>query len=199
MRLYDYKGRQLPQKRKGHTVPVSVCAWLALWVGVVTFSAGYFTGRPAKPSEITLTGGGVTFSPVGTISIDTEATGFSQEFDVDDPVIEAVFDESLRAWSRALGRTIERPRLLRGYPGIICGPIAFACASRWTNTIRLVNIPEHVHLRNILMHEIGHVLGVPHIEGDALMNAEYKDDGKLLSKPTASAVALARLAQAGVR
>jgi hypothetical protein len=40
------------------------------------------------------------------------------------------------------------------------------------------------------MHEIGHLLGVPHIEGDALMNPSYA--GKV-GAPTPDAVALAKL------
>jgi hypothetical protein len=43
--------------------------------------------------------------------------------------------------------------------------------------------------KTILMHEIGHLIGVPHIEGDKLMNSKYL--GKV-DKLTPFAIALAR-------
>ena len=41
----------------------------------------------------------------------------------------------------------------------------------------------------IMMREVGHLLGVPHIQDDPLMNPSYQDD---LAEPTPAALALAK-------
>ena len=72
-----------------------------------------------------------------------------------------------------------------------------ACADMKKNRIILVSQTAYhdMHLKaddlkTIMMHEVGHLLGVPHIEGDPLMEQAY--NGKPLSKPTPFAVAIAR-------
>lgn len=82
------------------------------------------------------------------------------------------------------------PFKLVARPGY-CGPsISIACADMTTQTIFISNDNEPVDRTTIMMHEIGHLLGVPHIEGDALMDAKYQY--KALDGPTDKAVAIAK-------
>lgn len=74
-----------------------------------------------------------------------------------------------------------------------CGPKAIACASSSGRTIFVSKEREDVDRTTLMMHEIGHILGVPHIEGDPLMDAAYQ--GIPLDAPTATAVAIARVRQ----
>lgn len=71
-----------------------------------------------------------------------------------------------------------------------CLPVAIACSALANSTIYVSKIREDVDRTTIMMHEVGHLLGVPHIQGDVLMDAEYQ--GEPLDAPTPAAVALAK-------
>ncbi len=70
-----------------------------------------------------------------------------------------------------------------------CGPDAIACADRNTNTIYVASPREDVDRTTVMMHEIGHLLGVPHIEGDELMDKAYQ--AKPLEIPSINAISIA--------
>lgn len=100
---------------------------------------------------------------------------------------------AMDAWSRALGPQyhISRPRLIIGGDGacdtendsIACSYADRIVIDHWSGQDKVT----------VMMHEIGHTLGVPHIAGDALMNAVLME--KPVKFPTPDAIALAKLHQ----
>lgn len=74
-----------------------------------------------------------------------------------------------------------------------CGPEAIACASETKKTIWVANDGDGIDRTSVMLHEVAHILGVPHIEGDKLMDAKYSG---LVEEPTEAAVALAKLSAA---
>jgi hypothetical protein len=90
-------------------------------------------------------------------------------------------------WSAALGRPPLSFSLIANPDG--CGPDAIACAAETTQTVWIAKDGADVDRTTIMMHEIGHLLGVPHIEDDPLMNPAYKG---LLDVPSPVAVAVAK-------
>ncbi len=77
-----------------------------------------------------------------------------------------------------------------------CSGTAIACASISEQCIYVAKAGDDVDRTTIMLHEIGHLIGVPHIEGDELMDATYKT-GTVLNKPSADALAIARAKWAG--
>lgn len=112
------------------------------------------------------------------------------------PAHRADLDWAMRAWERALGVRlwIPRPQLrLGGYGACDVDASAIACAVTNKGIIVFPDIPDDrkgYDYRTILLHEIGHLLGVPHIEDDPLMNGTYTVK---LDRPSVAAVALAGL------
>ena len=90
-------------------------------------------------------------------------------------------------WADA-GLVVPEFRMIAGEGN--CGPKAIACCDVGMKTIFLQQDGDGVDRTTIMMHEIGHLLGVPHIEGDPLMDKIYS--GKALSKPTDFAVSIAK-------
>ncbi len=72
-----------------------------------------------------------------------------------------------------------------------CAPDAIACADAATRTIYVAQSGDGIDRTTVMMHEIGHLLGVRHIDGDKLMDANYQ--GAALEYPTVEAVALATI------
>ena len=97
---------------------------------------------------------------------------------------------AVAAWRAELpGHTIAFPQLELGRCD---GSFPIACADRLHNRITVATATRNMDLTTILMHEIGHLLGVPHIIGDPLMDPT--ETGVKLARPTDAAVALAKLA-----
>lgn len=106
---------------------------------------------------------------------------------------QAALASAVRAWKTAL--VVQdlgiRPVLISGDRGSCSEDLdATACVVHGRQDIVLDGFDPTVDYRTIFMHEIGHLLGVPHIEGDPTMNPNYL--GKM-SVPSRAAVALARL------
>lgn len=105
-------------------------------------------------------------------------------------------DSAVRAWHSALGREIRKPKLLRYSsidPAETCNSgDAIACVNVAKNFIFVTSTleDEAIDPRTVMMHEIGHLLGVPHIDGDQLMNRAYLG---MVPWPTDAAIALANL------
>lgn len=92
-------------------------------------------------------------------------------------------------WEKALAHKIRRPRLFLAEHS--CGTASvMACASEDSYEIRITSNLYEADEDTVLLHELGHLLGVPHIEGDDLMNAMYT---KKVTAPTPMAVAIAKL------
>jgi hypothetical protein len=68
---------------------------------------------------------------------------------------------------------------------------ASACAFPESNRIVIVDLSQG-RASTVMMHEMGHLLGVPHIFGDSLMDPMYHGP---VDKPSPAAVALAKLAE----
>jgi hypothetical protein len=129
-----------------------------------------------------------TWGYIGTIQV--EIRGDTQWRDVDALVYQglerlkaksqpSVSDSRLSAasseWSKALGRTVKVPILHYG-SCVTLSIFTVACADRRRNMIT-VEDRNFEDLHTVYLHELGHILGVSHIKGDALMDSEY-------SKPT---------------
>lgn len=99
-------------------------------------------------------------------------------------------DRALMAWRGELPKSVKltRPRLLEGTPVTCESHDAIACADLRNYQIVIAARKCDCDMDTILMHEVGHLLGVPHIEADPLMNPSYS--GKL-ERPSEQAVALA--------
>lgn len=66
---------------------------------------------------------------------------------------------------------------------------AIACASAESQTVWVSQVGADVDRTTIMMHEIGHLLGIPHIEDDPLMAPNYQG---LLDRPSPQAIAIAK-------
>lgn len=105
-------------------------------------------------------------------------------------------DRALAAWRGALPASfiVSKPGLYRG-SNYYCDSdrITLACADLKDYQIVIsgsANVLADYDMDTILMHEIAHLLGVPHIEADALMNESYMQK---LTAPSDQAVTLALL------
>jgi hypothetical protein len=104
-------------------------------------------------------------------------------------------NRAITAWIGVLSKRYENPtisfHLIADASG--CGPKAIACADSATSTIYVCQHGDNVDRTTVMMHEIGHLLGVPHITDDKLMEP-IAEPNLVLEEPTEAAVALAFIA-----
>jgi len=113
------------------------------------------------------------------------------------PAHRRALNSALLAWRSILGPLGISPKLMEGGVGSCdLDGNGMACVVSGNGNIFIDHIDTDVDLRSVMMHEVGHLLGVPHIEGDALMNKSYL--GKV-ETPTPASVALARLSMSARR
>lgn len=97
---------------------------------------------------------------------------------------------ALDKWASSAGFSIPTPRLMLGSCFVIA---AEACADRGTNTIVITSLymtnPDRQDPLAIMLHEVGHLYGVPHIERDPLMASGVSPHA---DTPSMMAVAIAK-------
>lgn len=158
--------------------------WMALSCAlacVAIFAAQHWLSVDQSPTQI-------AFAQVGTLKIAAYAddTSLSHESEW-----LAAFGDALGEWRRVLpGRKVKEPTLM--FSSECFGDGAIACADVKLNAIRVKQPDTGADKKTVLMHEIAHLFGVPHIQGDALMDAAYRHAVK---RPTEASVALANVYQ----
>ena len=160
--------------------------FLALVSLGATFMAGYDTARSAAMRTSSTSSGTITV-PQGLLLHPYQDTPLLKTADAQ---MHADLDWALAAWKKELGEIpVPGPRLFMASAVTgLCGYAAYACAIPPEKMIVVVDFRDADH-RTILMHEIGHLLGVPHIEEDPLMNPAYTEK---LERPSPYAVAIAK-------
>ena len=96
---------------------------------------------------------------------------------------------AVREWSDSIRRPVRLPGLVSIKNGCPVGGLA--CADTGLYRIIVARI-DGQDKRAVMLHEVAHLLGVPHIEGDPLMDGTYTG---VVEHPTPFAVALAKVAK----
>jgi len=190
--VFDANGEEY--KREQHS---AIFLLVLLLVTAMAVSLGLYLANakkePAKTDTSIPAGGTITFgigrasTPYGDdVAPKVPAKVTRKEL--------AAFASAMTAWTVALGGQMSltsRPALEHGGCLSMSGS-AIACADIQHNKILISEAKSDGYgydLRTVLMHEIGHLLGVPHIEGDRLMDSVYS--GKV-DEPTTMAIAIAK-------
>lgn len=111
------------------------------------------------------------------------------------PEFPVALEQVMKEWKDATGISIPKPALKIGS---CFNRAAIACASISDNTIWFTDLwvsTEHVSLKSVLLHEVGHLYGVPHIDGDPLMSPRGIE--REIDEPTATAIAVAKITRGG--
>jgi len=116
--------------------------------------------------------------------------------------IRAAFDAAVAKWRQVIPKAFPKskiPKLLYDPDNGDCrSSSAFACANEYTQTVywtaTLRGHAKAFSVETVMLHELGHLLGVPHIEGDRLMNPVYNGP---VERPSKMAVVIAKAKIAG--
>jgi len=198
--LYSATGAPLIYKEppmKRQSPPFLSLALSAIAVVVSGYNVWQFSHKPAKPFpwptfEYVQ---GQEFAPSTSTSTPSKRIDIEPAMPITDAKARFELASAIGAWEAALHRHIDEPRFLSGDAIRDCTRSdAVACEhfNEYTIYATKTAFQGGYDLRTVLMHEIGHLLGVPHIEGDALMNTDYTAK---VEKPTIFAIALARTAR----
>ena len=188
--IYDHRGEpaELPRPARilpwWAPLPFLVIAFFALGYGV--WDLGRREGRRAE--RVTVFTGSPTTT---TFTFSTEYRDKPARVISDRKFVDAL-GYAVTEWQRALNRTITPPELLEAE----CTAGGIACVESGLfrpqpNAIRIPagSMSGEYDWPSILMHELGHLLGVPHIEDDPLMAPQYAGPVK---HPSKFAIAIAR-------
>jgi hypothetical protein len=160
----------------------------ALYLAIIVLTVKLKSAAPEEGR-----GGTYTFSGTGLLLTPSIIDGGLVRYQ---PVTEAAvlqaFHAATKAWAKALGGKlpIRYPRLLRSQEGDCLNPGVLAYAEDPDKVVVCRLFSEDTE--TIMLHEVGHLLGVPHIQGDDLMDAAAH--GATLRQPSPAAIALAKLA-----
>lgn len=175
-------------KPRGSGPPPALAIALAI---IASFGGGLLMHYKAQPKE------------QATFTIPTTTTWFpeggmryseiAKPVPITDLGMRQALFEAVKEWRGALGRRVKEPALLLDSPaGANCmgdfggGIIACADVDKYTIFVRSI---YYADAKTIMLHELGHLLGVPHIQGDPLMDSVYQ--GKRDGGPSLDAVAIA--------
>ncbi len=192
--LVDAYGADIPQKDKAWAIIAPfICVILVATVAVGSYFAGVGHGvaKANRALMTTWTAGTVISGDAGLVVTRAAISyGDKPKTRVLSGPEHIALVQAYQAWHRKLGTMpIPIPKLYDG-TALHCGFSAIACTDPSRGEITIANKAES-DLRTVLMHEIGHLLGVPHIEDDSLMNSSYQET---VGQPTDFAVALAKTA-----
>lgn len=159
----------------------ALIASMALWFGGIWFFGTYLHRNRSvanAPGQLI-----PKLPDALAVPIDTESP-----VEITDGHYVVSLNYAVTQWELALNRIIPRPKLFTGH----CqgdGQVA-ACADIAGYSVTIDRPSGYCDMETILLHEMGHLLGVPHIEGDPLMDQMYRAK---VAVPTPAAVAIARL------
>ncbi len=103
---------------------------------------------------------------------------------------EAALKSARAEWSRVLGMPAPNPSYDIDRSRMCSGEDSIACADPLRMQIWIRGANRTHDKRTVMLHEMGHLLGVPHILDDALMDWSYQEK---VAHPTPAAIALAKL------
>ncbi len=190
---------QNEQQKK--TKPGEVWCAIIFLVAIVVGIGGllrsvWLDGKKAGADEVTTisTSGKFLIAPSQSTTIDYQD---SPPVVLKDHKFTDALDYAVNQWQAKLPRyTVKRPELYQGesntcWEGSIARTIACADLKNYRITIQGSQMDSKIDWPSIMMHEVGHLLGVPHIQTDPLMDSGYT---RKVEQPTAFAVALAKIA-----
>lgn len=172
-----------PPKAKRPAFPILFWFGLVLLIG----SAGYglFVQWQSHESNqpATITHNDLTFD-------DWRADPYSADWNAG----RYVLSQAMSIWEGKVGYRIKEPAL---WIGQCFGSRALACANTEENKIIFTHLwiewQATEDMLAVMLHEVGHLYGVPHIAGDKLMSANGVESG--VHEPTPFAVAIAKEAK----
>lgn len=193
--LYDHEGEEVKKEHSILSFPdfpllviFVICACVAICSGVKELTKKPTTSGGVNTAYFTATTGVDGVFTISRAVLDEQHTVPSKR-EVD------ALNVAVKAW-RLAGLHFKTPELIEGNNCEDDGSQTIACADLINNRITVVVAnAKSVNLPTVMMHEVGHLLGVPHIQGDPLMDPVYN---VILDKPTPFAIAIAKAHQANL-
>ncbi len=184
----EYEVRSEPPAAKFRLPPYAIGILIAIGAGLGGVIAEHSHLHPkVEGATTTTTWSGGTFTISGAIY-----KGDTRKLKTVNPGsnYDRAFKQAIGSWEKSVGALGFQPHLFIGDISSCFDPRSIACAhTDGSNDIILIEESSGVDLKTVFMHEIGHLLGVPHIEGDDLMNPSYEKKQK---EPSRDAVVLAK-------
>jgi hypothetical protein len=179
MKTYKYQTIQAFQRARAPWWRVGI---LIVWACGLLLMGFFAISTHQKTSQV----GSVKETDGGVSSAELLSTGNEQVWgEWHTPLWEAI-----RRWKK-VGLKVPTVKLIANPHG--CPLDAVACWDAEHGTIFIADFSTTLDKTTIMMHEVGHVLGVPHIDGDPLMDPSCC--ATPLEYPSEDAIAIAKLRQ----
>jgi hypothetical protein len=206
---YQTIGLYLQEKRRRHKRNSALCLFIGGLCAVLGFIGAtqheqiekFRANLTGKKKPVPWTGDYTSAShrffaiPPGYSCFQNDSKSLSGDFSNQIPLDawKSQLPAARTAWAKVLpGVKIPNPEIKAGTCGL--SAIAIACTDRLSGAITIAMSGNNLADKDrhtVLMHELGHLLGVPHIDWDPLMNTDHNWN---VDAPTPAAVALAKLA-----